>query len=243
MFGVELFRQRPQHHYVPDYYGRSAGKHLDIRTLQPFAGVADEVIREGKTLLYYDRLYVHYQALSHIMRVFSDGTGIYSAEVGVYKGGGSKFIFTAAQALGTRLLQHYGFDTFEGHHAVDINSRDTFHKPGYFGDTAYEAVVAYLRPYTGIKLIKGRFQEQTAIIEQLPFHFVHLDVDILEPTAFALGFFHERLVQSGVIIVDDYGFSTCPGVRQAVDDFVRGHPGYFFSHELTGQAILIKICD
>jgi hypothetical protein len=42
-------------------------------------------------------------------------------------------------------------------------------------------------------------------------------------------------------VVDDYGFVTCRGTREAVDDFVRDHDNYFFFHLLTGQALLVRL--
>jgi hypothetical protein len=42
--------------------------------------------------------------------------------------------------------------------------------------------------------------------------------------------------------VDDYGFTTCKGVKVAVDDFVRERDGQFWAmHLLTGQAILVRL--
>ena len=71
-------------------------------------------------------------------------------------------------------------------------------------------------------------------------HFVHLDMDIYEPTIFALKFFNDRLVKGGVILLDDYGFDTCPGIPRAVQEFTETQPGYFGMSLLTGQYLLIK---
>ncbi|MEM4331709.1 MAG: TylF/MycF/NovP-related O-methyltransferase [Candidatus Micrarchaeia archaeon] len=72
-------------------------------------------------------------------------------------------------------------------------------------------------------------------------HLVHLDVDVYEPTRFSLNFFKDKLQPGGIIIVDDYGFTTCPGVKKAVDEFTRNNINYELFHLLTGQALLIKI--
>ena len=88
------------HHYVPDYYGASARKHIDIRALPGFATLAADAISKKRTLLYYDRLYTIYQSLAGVKRLVQPGEEINIAEVGVYRGGTSHFIASAAQALG-----------------------------------------------------------------------------------------------------------------------------------------------
>ncbi len=37
----------------------------------------------------------------------------------------------------------------------------------------------------------------------------------------SIEFFYERLSQGGILICDDYGFSTCPGATQAIDEFLE----------------------
>ena len=49
---------------------------------------------------------------------------------------------------------------------------------------------------------------------------VHLDADQYWTTRQSLEFFYPRLESSGVIILDDYGWSNCPGVKRALDEFV-----------------------
>lgn len=248
VLGIAVYVRQPQHHYVPDYFGRKAAKHVDIRKIQPFARLAEAHISEGRTLLYYDRLFTIYQALVNVARLSNDqfATGFNSAEVGIYKGGGSSFITSVLAELGIKNARHYGFDTFEGHSRKDVvENADPLYSRHLriFHDTSYETVSAYLAKYDNASLHKGRFQETAEIIQDRTFHFVHLDVDIYQPTVFALQFFDERLVVGGVILVDDYGFITCPGVKMAVDEFIVNAPHYFVLHHLTGQCVLVKLHD
>jgi predicted O-methyltransferase YrrM len=69
------------------------------------------------------------------------------------------------------------------------------------------------------------------------FCFVHIDVDLYEPTLASLEFFGSRMVPGGIIVCDDYGFETCPGARRAGDEFAaaRAIP---VVHLPTGQGIL-----
>jgi hypothetical protein len=65
-------------------------------------------------------------------------------------------------------------------------------------------------------------------------------MDLYAPTAFALEFFASRLEESGVIVVDDYGFSTCPGIKRAVDLFLMEQRNWLSLHLLPGQIFLTK---
>jgi len=233
----------PGFHCVPDIYGRSAHKHVDIRTLPGFGSLAAVVVKEERTLLYYDRLYTLYQALAHAARLQAGGATLHLAEVGVYRGGSSAFMARAGRQLGLSAAVLHCFDTFEGHSQVDIDpgaDRESVHHAGLFGDTRIADVQQYLSALPNVRLYKGRIQETAAAVEQLRFRVVHIDVDIHAPTAFALRFFGDRLDAGGVIVVDDYGFTTCVGVLRAVDDFLRENDGYFALHLLTGQCVLLR---
>ena len=53
---------------------------------------------------------------------------------------------------------------------------------------------------------------------------VHVDVDLYEPTLASLAFFYPRMNPGGVMVCDDYGFTTCPGATKAVDEFLHDKP-------------------
>lgn len=237
--GIDAFPRRQHYHYVPDYYGTAAPKLIDIRSLPQFSPLAKTAIEQGRTLLYYDRLYTIYQSLLRLKNV-QGGSVSNVAEVGVYKGGGSYFIASAIAALDLTSVTVHSIDTFEGHIARDVRSEDPLQRVSAFNDTSIESVEAYLSRFSNVKVIKGRIQDVSSIMDEKKFSFVHLDMDLYEPTAFALDFFDQRLLPGCVIVVDDYGFLTCPGVKQAVDEFMDGNARYFGLHLLTGQYILAK---
>lgn len=72
---------------------------------------------------------------------------------------------------------------------------------------------------------------------------VHIDVDVYPVTTFCLDFFKNRTLPGSVIIVDDYGNLSCNGLKIAVDEFVRANLNFKMFYLLTGQALIIKICD
>ena len=70
------------------------------------------------------------------------------------------------------------------------------------------------------------------------FSFVHIDVDLHQPTLNSLAYFYPRMSRHGVILCDDYGFETCPGARKAFDDFFKS-TGDAVLHLPTGQGMVI----
>jgi len=238
--GLDLFRRSPGYHYVPNYHGRSAYKQDNLSEMPIFGEIARETIAHGTTNHYYDRLYTIYHALLNTRRVFG-AEKINLAEVGVFKGGTSYFIAAVAQALGMTSATFFGFDTFEGHLTQDVDlGVDQVDRTSGFSDTDFEGVMAYLHEFNNVELYKGRFQETSKAIADRRFHFVHLDVNIYEVTAYCLEFFHQRLLSGAIVVVDDYAVSSCPGVKAAVDEFIERQPGYLIMPLLSGQGLLVK---
>jgi hypothetical protein len=72
--------------------------------------------------------------------------------------------------------------------------------------------------------------------------FVHLDTDLKIPTGYALEFISPKLVRHGVIVVDDYGKLSTPGIKESVQEFLRLNQGAYFSLSLlTTQFIIVKL--
>jgi hypothetical protein len=236
--GLAIYRHRDNFHYCPEIYGAGYWKKIDIRDVPGFRELANKVIADQRTLLHYDRLYVLYQAIRNVRHLA--GTGGRIAEVGVYRGGGSYFIAAAASALFETPPKIHAIDTFEGH-PNEIVPEDDSHWPGKFGDTSFAEVQSYLSAFPNLILHKGRFQDRCAEIADELFCFVHVDVDIYSATRDCLEFFSNRLLSGGIMMVDDYGSTTCEGCKQAVDDFVAEHRSFLNFHLETGQSLLVKI--
>jgi predicted O-methyltransferase YrrM len=235
--GYLMIRQQPGYHYVPDIYGRSAHKKIDPRNEQDFEALASPIVNapERKSYLYYDRLYILYQSLLNVRHL----KGGQMAEVGVFRGGGSYFMASVIRHHFDYTPTFYAIDTFEGH-PDDINPLvDGYHTPGNFNKTSYETVKEYLSEFENVQVLKGRFEDRCNELEDQRFAFVHLDVDIYYPTKAGLDFFSRRLLSGGIIVVDDYGFTTCAGAKQATDEFTAEHPEFAQFHLDTGQCVLV----
>ena len=218
-----------------DYYWANAGKKLDLRRLDGFGALAVRIREQKRTYLHLDRLYTLWQG---IVALPADATAV--AEVGAYKGGSARFIAETMRLTG-RELPFYVADTFDGHVEVD-ETVDTRHRVAtQFRITSAEHVARYLRDLPSVRLLAGDIRVTSAEMQhETRFGLVHLDVDVYPITRFCLDFFATRLVRGALVVVDDYGFTTCPGAKQAVNEFVAAHPGFRMLHLLTGQAVLIS---
>lgn len=159
-----------------------------------------------------------------------------AAQLGVYRGGSAQLI---ASALGTE-KPFYLFDTFAGlpEHDPEI---DRYPK-GKFSDTSAEEVRALFADRPNVRILPGHFPETAAAVpSEERFAFVYLDADHYRSTRDGLEFFHDRMVPGGAIVLDDFGFENCPGVKRAVDDFLSSRGSKELPIVTTAyQAVLLK---
>jgi hypothetical protein len=216
--------QRFARRLLPGYVITEPGKSWfgDRRFLADYDRLVPESRRSA------DRKYF----LRSILRLV-DGLPGDTAECGVWTGSSSWFI---AEHFAGQDKVHHGFDSFEG------LSEPSPEDGGYWhgGDLCTPEDVARttladfeVKLYRG--WIPGRFQE----IESGTFCFVHVDVDLFEPTRDSIEFFYPRMVPGGVMLFDDYGFLTCPGATSAVNGYMAERPEPVIEVP-TGQGFLIK---
>lgn len=161
-----------------------------------------------------------------------------TAECGAFMGLGSHLICMASRDSGGEARRHLIFDSFEGLSEPSGNDGTYWTK----GDLAYDEVRirANLAEFDFVTYLKGWIPERFAEVAERRFSFVHIDVDLAEPTRHSLEFFFPRLEVGGVIIVDDYGFASCPGVTAAVDDFIARNPDASLVQSPVGGGIIEK---
>lgn len=140
-----------------------------------------------------------------------------TAECGVLAGSSSYLI---SRAFPDRT--HFMFDSFEGLSTPEAIDGDRWHD----GDLGceLEAARAKLTGCANVSFHKGWIPERFADVESRKFCFVHIDVQLYEPTRDSLQFFYPRMSDGGIIVCDDYGFTNCPGPRRAVDEFLEDKP-------------------
>jgi hypothetical protein len=174
--------------------------------------------------------------IHQLLRLISDVPGD-TAECGAYLGATS-FLICRANEQATRFKRmHFIFDSFEG------LSEPHRHDGGYWrkGDlTAKESVVRErLRRCKDFVLMKGWIPSRFGELADRRFAFVHIDVDLYEPTRDSIEFFYPRLNEGGILVIDDFGFSTCPGATRAAAEASEDLPERFIALP-DGGGVLIK---
>lgn len=137
------------------------------------------------------------------------------AEFGVFRGGSLEMI---AEMNPNKTV--WGIDSFEG--LPKATDHDNFHKKGDFKETSFSDLKGYFhltRP--NVELIKG-FSPFDKLNPDIKYCFVHIDVDLYNSVWEGLDFFYPRMVEGGIIILDDYGFESTEGAKKATDEFCQG---------------------
>jgi hypothetical protein len=219
---------------VARYLIPSGHKLIDFREEAGFNALAGQVIAAGRTLLDYNRLLTLWHAARNVR-----GMPQAAAEVGTFRGGSAWFLAAALEHWQMTVPVHV-VDTFSGHPDVIQPALDGPHTMETFADTSLEAVQLYLAQFPAIRIHPGEFTQVSAALADEQFCLVHLDVDLHQSAAATLQFFWPRLAVGGIIVVDDYGFTTCRGLKVAVDDFVAQAADCSTWYVHTGQLILTK---
>ncbi|MCA8950997.1 MAG: class I SAM-dependent methyltransferase [Planctomycetes bacterium] len=159
-------------------------------------------------------------------------------ECGVYKGGTARFLVDTLERLGDTTTLVRLFDTFAGMPESDP-ARD-LHGPGDFADTSASAVAERVGRPERVCIHAGWIPTTFAGLESTTIGFAHVDTDIYRSVRDCAEFVWPRLAIGGAVVFDDYGFPTCPGAREAVDEFfvAEGTAVPLALH--TGQAVVFK---
>lgn len=139
-------------------------------------------------------------------------------------------------------VDFYLFDSFEGlSQPARQDAVPAGVQPWRKGDlSASERVLQRtLQGFSKIHVMRGWIPERFAEVADRRFRLVHIDVDLYQPTLDSLAFFYPRLVDGGVIVMDDYGFENCPGAHRAANEFMADKPEHII-HLPTGQGIIIR---
>jgi O-methyltransferase len=193
------------------------------------------------------RHYTLYYLFKNALKNVKDEKKVNIAEVGCWKGL-SAFHTSHTILKSGKNVDFYIFDSFQGLSAftekdesLTISSVNQEKMRKHFAYD-FEKVKSNLSPYNFIKYFKGWVPTRFNEVEDQEFVFVHIDVDLYDPTYDCIKFFYPRLKSGGIIVFDDYGATTFLGAQKAVDDYLNSidSSDYFFLNLPSTQAFLIK---
>jgi O-methyltransferase len=222
-FGCELARIRDH----PEFPGDFAPEDLEIiRAVRPYT--------MAKTV---DKIFHIISAARYITRRNLPGAIV---ECGVWRGG---MMMAAAHALlrsNDRSRELYLFDTFEGmaeptEKDTDIRGKKAITRYRESERTAtggvdwcYASLPEVQRnvestdyPKDKLHFVKGRVEETLPAQAPNAIAILRLDTDWYSSSKHELDHLFPRLVQGGVLILDDYGFWK--GCREATDEYFAAH--------------------
>lgn len=162
-----------------------------------------------------------------------------TAECGVYEGCSSYLILQANQVNKCHNRTHHIFDSFEG---LSLPSNlDGSHWSSNDLSIPIEIVQKKLNGFNNVVYHQGWIPERFPDVNDCQFSFVHIDVDLYQPTFDSVSFFYLRMAEGGILVCDDYGFTTCPGATRAIDEFLLDKKEKMIANS-CGGGFFIKGC-
>ncbi|OUC14486.1 MAG: macrocin O-methyltransferase [Alkalinema sp. CACIAM 70d] len=195
-----------------------------IRSVQPY------------TMTSVERIFALIQAVEYVVRAGIPGDMV---ECGVWQGGSMMAVAQTLQRLGDTDRDLYLFDTYEGmpqptEADVDYSGNsaaaefEAMKKTADSSDWCYASIEQVQQnlastgyPMARINLIKGKVEDTIPVQAPEKIAILRLDTDWYESTQHELIHLFPRLVEGGVLIIDDYGHWQ--GSRRATDEYLAEH--------------------
>ena len=204
---------------------------------QDFKAMQEKI--KGFTLVDENKQYLTYSYIRQLAKLEVEGDYL---EVGVWRGGLSALIGMAFKKYSTIPRKLFLADTYEG--MPKTVKEDNFYRGGELADTSAE-LVQHLMDACELDnafILKGYFPDQTqGLIKSNSFAYVHIDVDIYESAKNTFNWVWPKMAINGMVVFDDYGYSSTEGVTSFVDEYVSKIPDALLIFNMGGQAVVIKV--
>jgi predicted O-methyltransferase YrrM len=137
--------------------------------------------------------------------------------------------------------QHYHiFDSFQGLSTPTQEDESAAQQTNACTAGAFaaslEEVRHNLRDFPAITYHPGWIPLTFQRLPESRYRFVHLDLDLYDPTLSALEYFYPRMAANGIIVCDDYDW---PGERQAIEEF-SSEQGARYTVTDSDQAVFVR---
>ena len=132
----------------------------------------------------------------------------------------------------------YLMDTFNG--LVDEYKSENEQKTNLVNyDECYDEVRERFADFSNVIIIRGSIPGTLQQVQSKEIAFVHIDMNCVKPEIDAGEYFWEKIVTSGVILLDDYAYPGYIDQKYAWDDFAK-RKGVQILTIPTGQGLIIK---
>jgi O-methyltransferase len=211
---------------------------------------------QDQTLTPFKEMYSMYEAACYVTKAGIAGDFV---ECGVWKGGSSMIAALAFLQCNSSTRKLYLYDTYEGMPDIGSHDEDTGASPfqlamnittllrGGHSGVFYAPLEEVRRnmqstgyPSAQVVLVKGMVENTLPAQAPEQISLLHLDSDLYESTYHELTHLFPRLVNGGVLIIDDYG--SWKGSRKATDQYFeeQGIKMFLKRAGSTGARIGIK---
>ena len=171
-----------------------------------------------------NKIIYHYEIFKKTLKI--PGSII---ECGVFKGSSLIRFLNFRNLIKSNLKKKlYGFDIF-GSFPRQKRKQDNDFAIKHDKEIGMGISVSELNYYLkkkrmkNFRLIKGNIKKTIPLFlknnPKLKISFLHLDLDVFEPTKFALEKFYKKISKGGVLLIDDYG--QVRGATKATDYFLK----------------------
>ena len=169
------------------------------------------------------------------------------SENGVFKGISAKLMAAfIAFTEGEGRSDFFFVDSFEGlsepteKDFADPNFKTGMAKGQFSLGGEKRKVIDGLKAIPRSEIFEGFIPEVYSMLPEASYRFVHVDVDLYEPTLEALKYYWPRMSMGGIIVNDDYGSKIFRGSSRAWDEFCESC-SLKVRTLISGQSYLIKM--
>ncbi len=244
--GISIHRHKKGSVHIneQDFTPFASGENLQQENILYYEGLKRSQNVQSDNFSKRLRYYSLQQIINYILK--KDETNDF-VECGCWKGH-SSYIISKLISKSNKKINFHIFDSFEGLSESTPNDKSFFQKNSdekikiskHFVGSEDFLKKEVLNEFDFVKIYKGWIPNRFKDVENYQFSFVHLDVDLYEPTYESLKFFYPKLKKGGVIICDEYNFTSFPGAKIAWDNYFKDKEFSFFFKVPFGSCFVIK---
>ncbi|MBM3262255.1 MAG: class I SAM-dependent methyltransferase [candidate division Zixibacteria bacterium] len=160
-------------------------------------------------------------------------------ETGVYKAAFSSSIISYINFQTLTDRKFYLFDTYSGLVEDLISPNEGAAYKHDYEDT-YQFVIDSFKAYPNVIIVRGIVPDSLATVDIRQVAYLSVDMNSAKPERAALEHFWPKLVDGGIVVLDDYLFPGRELQQESADEFAESVGTKILSVP-TGQGILIKI--